>query len=162
MSSGKMGHEEVETLLGVYALDALPAEEAQQVERHLESCPKCRLELQTHRDTAALMGNAGGQAPEGLWDRIAAALQGETPQLDLTRFPRPNRRSGRLITPRVAGALLAAAAAVMAVLGVELSSLNSNVNQLQTALPSSQLSQQVATALADPQAQRADLASTQS
>ena len=71
-------HEEIQELLGVYALDAVEPDEASLVERHLEVCQRCRAEVAAHREVAGLLGYAGQEAPAGLWDRIAASTQ-ETP-----------------------------------------------------------------------------------
>ena len=78
-----MTHDEIEEMLGVYALDALDAQERQEVDDHLASCPRCRAELAAHREVAALLGNPVGDAPaiapEDVWDRIASSLQDEPP-----------------------------------------------------------------------------------
>jgi len=76
-----MTHSEIEELLGVYALDAVDGPEALVVEEHLVDCPRCRAEVQGYRDVAALLGNAGGVAPEGLWERIAGELEVEVGEL---------------------------------------------------------------------------------
>ena len=70
----ELDHSEVEALLGAYALDAVDREEAALVERHLDSCPRCRAELDGHRAVAGAVGNIVEPVPEGLWDRIAAQL----------------------------------------------------------------------------------------
>ena len=80
-----MTHDEIEELLGVYALDALDDDERQEVDDHLLTCPRCRAELAAHREVAALLGNRVGDAPavapDELWDRISASLQDEPPAL---------------------------------------------------------------------------------
>jgi hypothetical protein len=81
------GHEEVQELLGAYALDAVEPDEAAAIERHLPTCPRCRIELADHREVAALMGYAGADAPSGVWDRIIASLEEPPPALNLTRAP---------------------------------------------------------------------------
>jgi anti-sigma-K factor RskA len=42
-----------------------------------------------HREVAALLGNAGGAAPEGIWDRIAAELAFESARQERTSPPAP-------------------------------------------------------------------------
>jgi anti-sigma-K factor RskA len=64
-------HEDVESLLGVYALDALEPDEAAAVEAHVAICPRCRAELDAHREMAAALGNTVVALPPDLWDRIA-------------------------------------------------------------------------------------------
>lgn len=79
------GHEELQELLGAYALDAVDPDEAAALERHLPTCPRCRNELADHREVAALLGYAGADAPTGVWDRIIASLEEPPPALNLTR-----------------------------------------------------------------------------
>lgn len=67
-------HRDLQELLGAYALDAVDPDEAAELEEHLRSCPQCRAELADHRSVAALLANAGGPAPAGVWTRIAGAL----------------------------------------------------------------------------------------
>jgi hypothetical protein len=81
------GHVELQELLGAYALDAVEPDEAAAIERHLPTCPRCRNELAEHREVAALLGYAGGDAPSGVWDRIIASLEEPPPALMLTRAP---------------------------------------------------------------------------
>ncbi len=69
-------HEEIQELLGAYALDAVDPDEAELIERHLEACPRCRAEVEGHREVATMLGNTGGDAPDGLWDRIAEPARG--------------------------------------------------------------------------------------
>ncbi len=152
-------HAEIEGLLGVFALDALSPAEARTVERHLVHCPKCRAEVASHRQTAGFLGNVSDLAPEGLWDRIAGSLEEEPPRLDLDALTR-RRRGQRNLWVRAVSVVAAAALIAIAVLSVELTSLNHRLNQLNASVPSSQLSQQVAGALANPQARRAELSST--
>jgi len=80
-------HQELQDLLGAYALDAVEPDEAAAIERHLPTCPRCRIELAEHREVAALMGYAGADAPSGVWDRIIASLEEPPPALNLTRAP---------------------------------------------------------------------------
>lgn len=104
-----MTHTEIEELLGAYALDAVTPEEADEVERHLQECPRCRAEVEAHRETASSLAHLGADAPEGVWERIAERLDGP-PAAPLTR---------RASSPRRAWPLVAAvAAAVVLVLGL--------------------------------------------
>jgi anti-sigma factor RsiW len=69
-----MSHEEAAELLGVYALDALDADEAALVEGHLDECPRCRGEVARHHEVTGLLANSGAEAPAELWDRISGRL----------------------------------------------------------------------------------------
>ncbi|MBO0747027.1 MAG: anti-sigma factor [Acidimicrobiaceae bacterium] len=83
-------------MLGAYALDALDPEETAAVEDHLAECPRCRSEVAAYRNTASLLATPGGEAPPGVWDRIAAQLTFDdaAPGEDLPEPPRvlPNLR----------------------------------------------------------------------
>ena len=133
-----LSHSEIEELLGAYALDAVEADEALEIEAHLATCPRCRAELFEHREVAGLFAYAGQRAPEGLWDRITAGLQETPPELQLERI-RPamvtpetlgelppaaiiplDRARRRTLGTRAFLALASAAAVIVAVLGVAL------------------------------------------
>ena len=76
-------HEEIQELLGVYALDAVDADEAAAVEAHLETCPRCAAEVADHREVAAMMAYTGAPAPEGVWTRIVESLEEPPPEMNL-------------------------------------------------------------------------------
>jgi len=110
---------EVEELLGAYSLDAVDADEREQVERHLAECPRCRAELADHLEVAAQLGQAGGSAPDGLWGRIAASLEEPPPAMRLqVAAPVPIASRRRKIAVRAMAAVVGVAAAVILVLGV--------------------------------------------
>lgn len=91
-------HDAVAELLGAYALDALEAEETAVVAAHVATCPRCAAEVDEYRSVAALLANAGGDAPQGLWDRISSELQAPTtaaPDSPPRLLPRAELRSGR-------------------------------------------------------------------
>lgn len=165
------GCEQVADLLGVYAVDALDEEEASRVETHVRYCPRCSQEVDGHRETVALLAAVGGPAPEGVWDRIAKAISGDTspaatrlaPRFMATIRPPVRRRVGWRRPVCAAG--LAAAAAVAAVIGVQTSrvdQLNRRVNQLTVAAQQTGGFQGVAAALVDPTARHYTLDSTSS
>ncbi len=79
-------HSELQELVAAYAIDALEGDEVESVEDHLANCPKCRAELQDHRDTAGYLSYMGADAPVGLWDQIAGQLEAEPPA-DAKLFP---------------------------------------------------------------------------
>jgi anti-sigma factor RsiW len=131
-----MEHEEIVELLGAYALDALDADEAEVVARHIETCPRCSQEVDEHREAAGALAFAGESAPEGLWDRIQQQLDEPPPEVDLAPIVplhgRPvgsgdRRRTGFRVA---AGVVAAAVAVVIAVLGVQVADLRSKVSNL--------------------------------
>ena len=138
MSGANFTHQDIQELLGAFALDAVDDDERDVIEAHLAACPRCRAEVEGHRETAALLAHSGERAPEGVWDRIATALDESPPALDLTRIVpgqetaepaqpadeladrRADRAAPRSIPLRVAAAAMAVAAAVALFLGVAL------------------------------------------
>jgi len=114
-------HEEVAELLGAYALDAVDDTDGEReaVRLHLLECARCRAEVEEHREVAALLAHAGEQAPPAVWDRIAAAVEGEAPPAPAPALlppptPLPARRQW---WSRPAPLLAAAAVVVIAGLG---------------------------------------------
>ena len=134
--SKMLGHDEIEALLGAFALDAVDADEREIVEDHLRECPRCRAEVEQHREVAAHLAFAGSSAPEGLWTRIAAELEPAESEPDLARiYPLRSAsptRSGlyQVLTGAVAAALIA----VMGVLGWQVHTEQTRVRHLAAAL----------------------------
>jgi hypothetical protein len=111
-------HDEVQDLLGAYALDAVEGDEADAVELHLRDCARCRAEVETHRQTAAFLSYTGEAAPPVVWDRIAQALE-ETPGTDVPRLlPFAGRGTATRSRRWPQWAAASVAAAVIALLGV--------------------------------------------
>lgn len=165
-----MNHNEIQELLGAYALDAVDPAESEAVERHLHECPRCRAEVESHRETAAMLAHVGATAPEGLWDRIAANLEEAPPALRLTAMPESptpghpgpaaRRAAARWAgTNRVLAGLVAAAAVVIAVLGLKVAQIDERTRGLP---PSDQLALEDAARVAavDPDAQKVHLVSS--
>jgi anti-sigma-K factor RskA len=130
-----MDHSEIQDLLGAYALDAVDADEAEQIERHLLDCTHCQAEVASFREVAGLLGQGAMDdlAPPGLWDRIASDLDQKPPPLRLDRLqPRPAAGSpgGKTVSARVFTAVLAVAALVLAGLGIQVVRLNTRTNHL--------------------------------
>jgi anti-sigma-K factor RskA len=137
-------HEEASDLLGAYALHAVDVEEVTQVEEHLDTCPRCRAELDGLREVAGALGNSVEEPPEGLWSGIVSRLperhEGEqavppmphlsgqepSPFRAPAPAPAPRRKHGRGALATV-GAFAVAAAAVAAV------QANHKVSNLQNA-----------------------------
>jgi anti-sigma-K factor RskA len=143
-----MSHDEASDLLGAYALDAVDGDEFVELEEHLETCPRCRAELDSLRDVAAAMGNSVEPVPEGLWSQIVLRLpdrrdEEPPPMPELARDVRtPFRSPGTGSTSRrrrtivgAVGAIAVAAAAVAAVLGIGLVQADNRVSHLQDASP---------------------------
>jgi anti-sigma-K factor RskA len=117
MTDHRADHPMVE-LLGAYALDAVDDGERADVEAYLATDPRARAEVARHREVAALLAVGSERPPEGLWDRIAGALEEPAPApgprlarvLPIEQAPR--RRRAWL------GGVAAAAAAVVAAIAV--------------------------------------------
>ena len=163
-----MTHIELEELLGAYALDAVDPDEAAAVEAHLHECPRCRAEVESHRETAATLAHVGAVAPDGLWDRIAANLEDAPPAMRLTTMPagaRPNmagsaqaRAERRWGTgTKILSGLVAAAAVVIGVLGFKVAELDDKVDRFPSADDS--LEDAARVAAVDPEAQKVHLVS---
>jgi anti-sigma-K factor RskA len=159
-----MSHDEIADLLGAYALDAVDADERAAVEVHLATCARCRAEVAEHREVASLLAHEGGDAPDGLWSRIAGSLEAPPPELRLQAVP-PVRsalgaeRATRRQVPRWATALLAAAAAVLVVLGVTVVRQGDRIDQLEAAATADPLEVAFQSALDDPSTQLVELSS---
>lgn len=142
-----MRHEEIESLLGAYSLDAVEADEAREIDEHLATCPRCRAEVAAHREVAALLGNTGTEAPLGLWERIALEINGDegaAPKPDALIAQLPGaRRPRRFALP------ILAAAAVIAIVALSLQVVHLN-REMRSQHPTSALAASVSNALAGP------------
>src|SRR5689334_7705687 len=119
-----MTHEQVQELLGAYAVDAVEPDEVADVEAHLEECSRCRAELAELREVGAFLAHSGGDAPAGLWDRIASSLDDNPPPLRLEVQRERRRTRARWVRPVAA----VAAAVLIVILGVAVVSLRRDVN----------------------------------
>lgn len=135
-----LAHDEIQELLGAYALHAVDPEEAALVERHLEECPRCRGEVANHREVATRLGNSGGVAPDGLWDRIASQLEETPPPMrlnlpDAAASVIPLTRHRRPRTAWMAAAALGAAAVLaIGVLGAQVVRQQDELDRFEAAL----------------------------
>ncbi len=121
--------DDIEELLGAYALDAVDPDERRQVEAYLATSPRAQAEVDQHREVAALLAFGGADAPSGLWDRIASSLEERPPEPgpELAKvMPMRSRKRRWWIT----GIAAAAAIVVIAVLSVAL--VRSNESQTQS------------------------------
>lgn len=144
MANPAVDHDDIQELLGAYALDAVDPDEAELVGRHLEVCPRCRAEVREHREVAGLLGYGGQDAPPGLWDRITASMQEAPPALRLDQLPTGGHRAAPAgwtrLGRRATAVLAVAAAVVIAVLGVQVARLDHRTttlgNEMASAAPS--------------------------
>lgn len=163
-------HDDIAALLGAYALNAVDPDERAIVDAHLADCPRCRAELHDHLEVAAMLGNSGGDAPDGLWDRIASTLEESPPPMRLTipprepvdRVPRsavvplaPRRTAGRFAI----AAAGAAAALVIGVLGAKVVQQDDELDRIEAALEADTLLSAANVALLDPDASQTTLTS---
>ena len=141
-----MTHDEASELLGAYGLDAVDGDERTELEEHLETCPRCRAELDSLREVAAAMGNSVEPLPEGLWSHIAVRLperhedEEPPPMPRLTsesrstfRAPDSGRRRPTRALVTTVGAIAVAAAAVAVVLGIGLVRADNTDSNLRSA-----------------------------
>jgi hypothetical protein len=133
--TGEVRHAEIEELLGVYALDAVEPDERDLVDQHLPTCAKCRAEVAEHREVAALLAHSGAPAP-----------------------PTPASRHASWRN-RAAGALLAAAAAVIAVMGVQMVDQDRRLDQMSALLELDALDRAYQAAAAMPGSERVEVTS---
>lgn len=156
-----MTHEEIQDLLGAYALDAVDDDERALVDEHIADCARCRAEVQEHREVATLLAHSGGDAPEGLWQRIAGSLEDSPPPgLRLVPVPRPEAAARRRIAWPAAALAAAAAVAVVAVLGVQVRRQGDRIDDLQVAMADPMVSAFDA-AITDPGSELLELTSAE-
>ncbi len=148
-----MTPEEIEALLGAYALDAVDDDERREIEAHLAENPRARSEVDTPRAVATLLASSGAPAPEGLWDRIAGAMEERAPAPgpELAKVMPARRR--RWPTAAVVGAAIAAAAAAVVITVVAVRDPASSRTELDS------MAQVFDRAMADPDATRGVLKS---
>lgn len=142
-----MSHDDVADLLGAYALDAVEPDEVEAIEEHLRTCPRCSDELRANREVVGVLAYAGQEAPEGMWDRVAARIHdpgSESSDRPVHLLPmaapmaareardahdvRAVRRTRRMTV--VMSALAAAAVVVVALLGLDVGRLQNRTNHL--------------------------------
>lgn len=156
-----MNHAEVRELLAAYALDAVDGEERATIDRHLDSCDDCRLEVGRHFETAGLLAADPAQPPERVWRGIKDAISDDR-RTTPTPMIRPPRRRTPWLT-RGAAALAAAAAVAFALVAFdarsEQSRLEDRVDELAGSLERSGIDEAARAALLDPSANQIALRS---
>lgn len=180
-------HEEVSELLGAYALDAVGPEEASAIARHVAECRRCAAELESFHEVAGMLGNAGGEAPPHLWerladeinraghpgdgdDRVVELLGGRVARTTPTRAQRARRanvrrgREGRWPAGArwAASGIAAAVLAVIVLLGYEVAHLDTRVNNLESAGAATSVVEAAQQAMLDPAAREVVLAADDS
>jgi anti-sigma-K factor RskA len=132
----RLQHDDLHTLTGSYAVDALPADELDEFERHLTHCGSCTAEVRGLRETASRLALVSAERPPAaMRDRVLTAAE-RTRQLPPVTENRPARSKTRQINsarsarrarahspgnawiPRISVAVAAAAVAVASVFGV--------------------------------------------
>ena len=154
-----MNPNEIEALLGAYALDAVTDDERREIEAYLATDPRAREEVAQHREVASMLAFTGAPAPEGLWDRIVASLEESPPPAEVSLAPvtrLAEERARRRRWTRLVAVAAAAAAVAIGLLTAEVVDLNHKVDSARVADPIEQGAQQ---ALKDPTARLAHLAS---
>ena len=159
-----MTHDEIEEILGAYALDSAEPAEIREIDAHLLECPRCRAEVEAYRVTASALATVHAEAPTGLWDKIADSIAEIRPSGARSQLP-PGLRAaissnGIAISPRPIRRVWAAtftlvgmaAAAAIVVLAVEVASLHSQTQRLDSAVAQAGLSAAVAQATIAPHA----------
>jgi anti-sigma factor RsiW len=167
--SDQAHQEHVDDLLGAYVVDAVDQDERLLVETHLHECPRCRQEVAELREVTALLAHGGAPAPEGVWDKIAAALEETPPPLRLELRARDEADGGAapptnvvaLADRRGRRALIAivsaAAVLVIALLGLQVRDQRQRLDELQASAASTSMEEAATKALAEPDARLARL-----
>jgi hypothetical protein len=171
---------ELDELLGAYALDALDADERDQVEAYVARTPPAATEVAQLQETAALLAHVGREAPDGLWARIEGALAEEPPGLRVSSLafttpgpvtppavPDPPAASARSRRRRIAARVAAVAAglvvvasiAVSAVLHGEMDDQQARLDRLSASMTHDGVARAAHAATMDPAARMATLAS---
>ena len=160
-------HDQAHDLLAAFALDAVDGGiEHDQIESHLNECPRCATELVALRDVASALGNCVEPVPERLWSVISSRLSvskqeepappllkvlpsrtGRTEKASRSSAETPRSRTGRRYLI-VVTSVAAAAAAVAAVLGFSLVRTSDQNDRLQAQIGSN--SSSVVAALETP------------
>ncbi|GAA2759386.1 anti-sigma factor [Actinopolymorpha rutila] len=108
---------DVHTLVGAYALDAVPADEWETFEAHLRKCRACRSELDEFRETAVRLAHAVATPPPARIRERVIEQVGRTRQLApvVSRMPSHRGRMGRRLVAAAAALVLVVAAGVTGV-----------------------------------------------
>jgi anti-sigma-K factor RskA len=140
----KLRRDEMHTLTGAYALDAIDGGEKARFERHLRGCHFCDHEVHGLQATAAQLGVAVAvEPPPELKQQILTAAA-RTRQLPPARERTTHRAPSRRLMPRLAAGVTAVAVAAAVVAGVAWSRTQDQLSQAQAQ------NQAIAAVLAQP------------
>jgi len=135
--------QDLHTLAGAYAMDAISAPDRARFERHLAGCPECAREIASLREaTARLAAATAVPPPAGLKERVlaaAAATRQQPPAGPPAAVPLWRRRRRLMVTLTAAAAAVLLGAAVVA--GISNGSMRDQLSQAQAS------SQQIAAVL---------------
>jgi anti-sigma factor RsiW len=151
-----VNHDDARELLGAYALDAVPPEEAEAVSAHLADCPICQEELSHYRKVAAGLAPSPSPPPPEIWDHIAGQLGTAPEPLRLVRSTASSRDARPTWALRAAAAV---ASIALAVLGWEVAHLNGRIGELQAAISKSGIAQAASAAALEPNSRKLELRS---
>jgi anti-sigma-K factor RskA len=164
----RLQHDDLHILTGSYAVDALPAEEMDEFERHLTHCGSCTAEIRGLRETASRLALITAERPPAaMRDRVLAAAE-RTRQLPPITENRPARSGPRAIRParsarrarrsyaphsawipRIAVGIAAAAVVVAGVFGVNQHNTQQRLSAIENQLTAARAhNQQIDTVLA--------------
>jgi hypothetical protein len=150
----RFSHARMQELVATHALNALEPAESAMVTDHLRECPRCRAELDTHLETAAMLAGGGEDAPPAVWERIAAELDGPHPPLQLAVI-----RGQRAVVRRALSLGAVAAAVAITVLAWQAVRLEDRTQELRDTIAQSDGAQAALAAFTDPAARRVQLTS---
>jgi anti-sigma-K factor RskA len=158
----RLQHDDLHTLTGSYAVDALPPDELDEFERHLTHCGSCASEVRGLRETAARLALAVAEQPPAQMRAQVLAAAERTRQLPPITSERPSRGAPRSIRsarsaraarrvwiPRISVVAAAASVALAVVFGVSQSNTSSRLSTLENQLSAARVhNQQVDSVLA--------------
>jgi anti-sigma-K factor RskA len=158
----RLQHDDLHTLTGSYAVDALPPDELDEFERHLTHCGSCASEVRGLRETAARLALAVAEQPPAQMRAQVLAAADRTRQLPPITSDRPSRGAPRSIRsarsaraarrvwiPRISVVAAAASVALAVVFGVSQSHTSSRLSTLENQLSAARVhNQQVDSVLA--------------
>ena len=158
----RLQHDDLHTLTGSYAVDALPPDELDEFERHLTHCGSCASEVRGLRETAARLALAVAEpAPARMRAQVLAAAERTRQLPPITsqrasrgaprsiRSARSARAARRVWIPRISVVAAAASVALAVVFGVSQSNTSSRLSTLENQLSAARVhNQQVDSVLA--------------
>jgi anti-sigma-K factor RskA len=125
--------ENMHALTGVYALDAIDAEERERFEHHLARCQACENEVRGLQDTATRFAMAvAAQPPAQLRERVLTAVAGTRQLPPVPHVHVRPQRPGAVWVRRLAVPVAAACLVAVVVLGILLGMARSQLGTVRT------------------------------